>query len=466
MNDYQSWGQYPKATSGSVYPVRWRDEPIEFDKWEQSLLPYGCGRSYGDSCLNDGGVLLTTKGLNRFMAFDEQQGILQCEAGTSLAEILRIFIPKGWFVPVTPGTQHVSVGGAIANDVHGKNHHRAGTFGCHILSFELLRSDGERVTCTPNHHADFFHATIGGLGLTGLITHATLQLKPITTDKICSERIRFSQLKDFFDLSQESDETFEYTVAWIDCLSGPREIGRGFFIRGNHLQGEHGLSTSISSRPRITIPFNAPSILLNQWTLKIFNTLYFHHQGKHPVQTTDSYECFFYPLDRIHHWNRLYGARGFLQYQCVIPTPEEREGILELLKVIHKAKQGSFLAVLKKFGDVPSPGLLSFPRSGTTLALDFPFLGEKTLTLFTKLDHIVRETGGAVYPAKDARMSAQDFQAYFPRWEEFLTYKDPKFSSGFWRRVTNDDQFTSEKLKDTLLKSSRSSRNMAVNGRE
>ena len=436
MTDYLSWGQYPKHEPDHVIPMRWRHQNLDFVTSRNSVLPYGLGRSYGDSCLNDRGVLLATKEINRLIHFDEQRGIVQCEAGISLADLLDIFVPRGWFIPVTPGTKHVTVGGAIANDVHGKNHHRAGTFGCHVLAFELLRSTGERFTCTPSQHTNLFRATIGGLGLTGLITWATIQLKPITGPMIASERIRFSNLEEFFDISDESDEPFEYTVAWIDCLAKGRNLGRGIFHRGNHALPDTNFPPSPTRESPVSVPFNAPSFLLNPFSIKIFNRLYYHLQCTRPTHTTESYDTFFYPLDGIKHWNRLYGARGFLQYQCVVPSQYEREGIREILRRIQHSQQGSFLAVLKKFGQVPSPGLLSFPRPGTTLALDFPLLGDRTFSLLTKLDDIVRETGGAVYPAKDARMTAQDFQTYFPKLPEFMKDKDPKFSSSFWRRVT------------------------------
>lgn len=415
---------------------RW-NEAVTFDDWEDPVLPYAYGRSYGDSCQNDEGILLLTKRLRHFLAFDEQHGILRCESGVSIADILETFVPRGWFPPVTPGTKHVSIGGAIANDVHGKNHHRAGTFGCHVLQFELLRSNGERLRCSPHEHSGLFQATIGGLGLTGIILWADIQLKPIHNAYMDIERMRFSSLDEFFALTVDSDRSFEYTVAWLDCLAGPRRLGRGIFMRGNHAIGDQVPSRPVDSTPRLTIPFDAPACLLNRYTLKLFNTLYFHHQAPDPEQGREFYETFFYPLDRVEHWNRIYGTRGFLQYQCVIPTQHERDGIRELLTLINHARQGSFLGVLKKFGDIPSPGLLSFPRPGTTFALDFPFVGEETLSLFNKLDEVVRQYGGAVYPAKDARMSAEDFQTYFPQWRTYCQYKDPKFSSNLWRRTTD-----------------------------
>ncbi len=436
-HNFQSWGGYPKAQPQHVHPIRWPHEPLPRNNQKTSMLPYANGRSYGDSCQNNGGTLLTTHRLQRFISFDDSTGILRCEGGVLLADILDCVVPRGWFLPVTPGTKYVSLGGAIANDVHGKNHHKAGTFGHHVRTVELLRSTGERITCSRQHHTELFRATIGGLGLTGLIVWADIQLKPITSPCIAVERIRFSGLDEFFDLSMQSDASFEYTVAWIDCFAKQQRTGRGVFIRGNHCTDNSQSLTHIPRRNTLTVPFHIPSAFLNSGIMKLLNRAYYHIQPRQLTQSHEPYEKFFYPLDALLHWNRLYGTRGFLQYQCVIPCHDEQEGIRELLNIIHQSQQGSFLAVLKKFGSIPSPGLLSFPKPGTTLALDFPFLGDQTLTLLTKLNNIVRETGGAVYPAKDAHMSRQDFQAYFPCWHVLEQLRDPGFSSSFWRRVTH-----------------------------
>lgn len=432
QSKYQSWGRYPTIVPDRVEPVHWRDASPDW-RAAQSLLPFGYGRSYGDSCLNQ--ALIDASYLNRFIAFDEERGLLRCEAGVSLADILELCVPRGWFLPVVPGTKFVSVGGAIANDIHGKNHHRAGTFGCHVTRFELLRSTGERLLCSPEENPDLFKATIGGLGLTGLIVWAEFQLKPIKGPYIASEKTRFSSLEEFFELANASDRDFEYTVAWVDCLARGRNLGRGIFIRGNHasVKPEDGKPPKSRSRK---VPFDFPQFVLNGVTMKLFNRLYYHSQLRKNTAATMSYEPFFFPLDSIEEWNRVYGKRGFVQYQCVVPPSEERDHIGEILSCVSALREGSFLAVLKKFGDVSSPGLLSFPRPGTTLTLDFPFKGAKTLNLLEQLDGIVRTAGGAVYPAKDARMSAESFQRYFPKWQQFATFIDPKFSSRFWQRVT------------------------------
>lgn len=432
---YQSWGRFPHANGQNAHVLRWLDEDIDLTSIPKPILPYAYGRSYGDSCLNIKGSLLDTTSLRRFIAFDPESGLLRCEAGISLADILDVLVPRGWFLPVTPGTKYVSLGGAIANDVHGKNHHWAGTFGCHIRSFELLRSTGERFLCSPQTHRELFHATIGGLGLTGLILWAELQMKPIPSRWLQTERIRFSTLDEFFALSTQSDETHEYTVAWIDSLARGRAMGRGLFMRGQHTRATEGAMKATARSRSLTIPCDVPSWMLNPWSMTLFNALYYYKHQRELFRSCEHFDSFFYPLDAIKHWNRLYGRRGFLQYQCVIPPPHERSAITELLGIIQQARQGSFLAVLKKFGEIVSPGLLSFPRAGTTLALDFPYRGSETLALMHQLDQIVRETKGAVYPAKDARMSSEDFKSFFPQWEKFLHFKDPAFSSSFWRRV-------------------------------
>ena len=431
----QSWGRYPRVAPARVVPVYWRHEVPELASFEGPVLPYAYGRSYGDSCLNEGGVVLDVSHLRRLLAFDEQEGLLRCEAGVSLAEILAVIVPRGWFLPVTPGTKYVSIGGAIANDIHGKNHHRAGTFGCHVTCFELLRSNGERLLCSPTENSELFRATIGGLGLTGVILWAEFRLKRIANPLIDMERIRFSSLDEFIQLSQQSDREYEYTVSWVDCLVGGKDACRGLFLRGNHAPETARAGKQRGQLP-LAVPFDLPSLALNTLTVKAFNALYYRSQLRHAVRKLVHYDPFFYPLDSIKDWNRLYGRRGFLQYQCVVPFDGGSEAMRGLLERIRRSGQGSFLTVLKQFGDVQSPGLLSFPRPGLTLALDFAYHGQQTLRLLDELDALVRASGGAVYPAKDARMSAQSFQAYFPRWREFARYKDPQFSSSFWRRVT------------------------------
>ncbi|HEX5802660.1 MAG TPA: FAD-binding oxidoreductase [Azospira sp.] len=390
-----------------------------------TLLPYGNGRSYGDSCLNPGGTLLAMRGLDRFIAFDAATGVLACEAGVLLADILDLAVPRGWFLPVTPGTRYVTVGGAIANDVHGKNHHAAGSFGAHLRAFELLRSDGSRRRCSPHENADWFAATVGGLGLTGVVTRAELQLRRIGGNAIAVRNTRFTGLDEFFALNAEAERRHEYAVAWIDCLA---KTPRGVLMGGDHADAELP-----APRGEKSVPLTPPFSLINGLSLRAFNAAY---NGKPwPSGQTVHYQPYFYPLDAIGHWNRIYGPRGFYQYQSVVPQAAAQDATGEMLAAIAASGQGSFLAVLKTLGDTPSPGMLSFPMAGTTLALDFPNHGEATLRLFERLDAIVRAAGGRLYPAKDARMPPAMFRAGYPRAGEFSSFVDPKFSSGFWRRV-------------------------------
>lgn len=432
MTSYDSWGRYPHASPAVIHRIYWEDEPLPVDPHQ--LLPYGNGRSYGDSCLNNGGALLDMRGLHRFLSFDRLTGILDCEAGVLLADILDLIVPMGWFLPVTPGTRFVTLGGAIANDVHGKNHHRAGTFGQHVRRLVLKRSDQGTVFCSAHENAALFHATIGGLGLTGAILRVEIQLRTINNAAIDSETIRFANLDAFFTLSKESDRDFEYTVAWIDCLAQGKSLGRGLFMRGNHANPQQ--TPLVPPAKRRSFPFEMPFPAVNAWSLRAFNSLYYRKQWGTVRRAISHYEPFFYPLDNLLHWNRIYGRKGFLQYQCVVPLESGTHSIRAILQTIAIARRGSFLAVLKIFGDRPSPGLLSFPRPGATLALDFPNQGTRTLALLDQLDSIVATAGGAVYPAKDARMSGEHFRQYFPRWEVFQPFIDPQFSSSFWRRVT------------------------------
>jgi len=427
-----SWGRYPKTAYRRVHKPAWNDQVPEILRAAApgSLLPYGLGRSYGDSCLNDSRELIDCRRLNRILGFDESTGMLRCESGVSLSDILGVFLPKGWFLPVTPGTRFVTLGGAIANDVHGKNHHCAGTFGAHVRQIGLHRSNDGLVICNSEANSDMLHATIGGLGLTGVIAWADIQLKHVAGPWIDAESIPFQSLNTFLELSRESGGRFEYTVAWLDCFAGKNP--RGIFFRGNH-SVERGKEFHSKRGPKL--PFALPAWMLNRYSVRAFNTAYYKIHAARKGAAVVSYDSFFYPLDSIGQWNLLYGKQGFLQYQCVIPEANV-EAFEELLDRIARSGMGSFLGVLKQFGSAPPAGMLSFPRPGLTIALDFAMRGEPTLQLLRSLDQIVQQSGGALYPAKDARMSPALFQASFPRWRSFVPYIDPKMSSSFWRRVT------------------------------
>ena len=396
-----------------------------------SYLPTGMGRSYGDVAIVEDAAAVSSLALNRFLSFDSVTGVLVCEPGVLLRDIQETFVKQGWMLHVTPGTSLVTVGGAIANDVHGKDHHLAGTFGDHVLAFTLLRSSGELLNCSPGSNVGFFKATIGGLGLTGFITSVTLQLKKVTSAWFDTEVIIYNSISEFFEISQETEEeNWQASVSWFDCST--RQAGRGSFTRGNvAAEGDNIEKRGLG----LSVPFTPPISLINKVSLDAFNTAYFQLQKSAAGVGKMHYRDFYYPLDGVKNWNRIYGPKGFFQYQSVIPMNAALEATEEMLSVIRSSGQGSFLAVLKTFADRQPAGLLSFARHGVTLALDFPNRGEKTEQLMQKLDRIVSEAGGALNPSKDARMSRELFESGFPGLAEFKKYRDPNAVSNFSRRV-------------------------------
>jgi len=417
----------------TVKQMHWQgDFPRAIDGVHSGALAVGMGRSYGDVCLLKDGTLLQTTSMDRLLAFDTATGLLTAEAGITLAQILDFAVPRGWFLPVTPGTKYVTLGGAIANDIHGKNHHVAGTFGCHVPAFELVRSDGTRMLCTPTENPDYYAATIGGLGLTGVITWAQLRLKPIVSRKIDYVGIQFHGIDEFLALTEQAKHV-EYTVSWVDVTSQGKNFCRGVFMQGDHSAVPAELKPS--GKPKLTFPVELPGYALNKYSVAAFNTLFFHKQIKARVTALQDYEPFFYPLDAVLKWNKMYGKRGLLQFQYAIPWEHAREGTVAILHEVAKSGLASFLAVLKAFGDVPSPGMMSFPKPGITLAMDFPVKPEVSFKLFDRLARMTDEFGGRLYPAKDARMTAPQFQAFYPQWEKFARYKDPAITSSFWERV-------------------------------
>lgn len=391
---------------------------------------FGMGRSYGDVCLNPGGTLWDMAGLDRFIAFDAETGVLTCEAGVLLRDIQRLFVPRGFMVPVNPGTQFITVGGAIANDVHGKNHHRHGSFGDHVPRLRLARTDGTVIDCGPDREPGLFSATVGGIGLTGAILEADIRLRRVASPFIDADLVPFACLDEFFALSDASEPDFEHTVSWIDCVSGGG--GRGIFMRGNPSASQHGPAPGAG---RLTVPFVPPVSLVNSLSLRLFNTLYYALKKRAAGPSLVHYEPFFCPLDNVGEWNRIYGPRGFYQYQSVIPREHGRAATQAMLGEIARSGNGSFLAVLKTFGERQGLGMLSFPRPGVTLALDFPNKGASTLRLFERLDAIVREARGRLYLAKDARMPRDLLESGYPRLAEFLTHRDPGISSAMSRRL-------------------------------
>ena len=436
-NDWQSWGRVHKGEQLIAAPAYRSDiEPAATALLQErdTLLAAGLARSYGDSGINIDGALLDMRSVDHLMAFDPASSVLRAEAGASLWDILEFAIPRGLFLPVTPGTRYVTLGGAIANDVHGKNHHSAGSLGCHIERLALLRSDRGLIELSPENDPDLFAATIGGLGLTGIILWADLKLTRIPSTRMKTETTPFSSLRQFFDLAAAKEYDAEHTVAWIDCLAHGEQLGRGLFTTAEWSNENDTRHISRAGGPNVFV--DPPSFLLNRVTIGAFNSLYYQLGRAKPRHSQIPYEKFHYPLDAIGQWNRLYGSKGFYQYQSVIPPHNAEDATREMLQVIAKAGAASFLAVLKNFGKKRSPGLLSFPIEGTTLALDFPNRGAKTLELFAALDKIVLEAGGRLYPAKDGRIPAEVFQAGYEAATKFSTFVDPQISSTFWQRVS------------------------------
>jgi FAD/FMN-containing dehydrogenase len=431
-----SWGRYPNAPQ-MPHPVAWRDAAArtwhEVQHAHGTTLAFGNGRSYGDSCLAASGHVMQTLPLDRMITADWNSGVLRAEPGITLEQVLEVAIPRGWMLPVTPGTKYATLGGAIANDVHGKNHHVRGTFGRHVRCFGLARSDGTQLECSPEFNETLFAATVGGLGLTGLILWAEIQLMPIKSSLIDVTSIRFANLNEFFTLSEELDTQHEYSVAWVDCQSRGAALGRGIFMVGDHARNG---PLEVDSKKKRTVPITPPISPFNSVTLRAFNELYYRRQRQEKVYSRVGYDGYFYPLDGLLEWNRIYGRAGFQQYQCVVPASVARDSIRAILEAISASGTGSFLAVLKRCGAIESPGLLSFPLEGTSLALDFPQRDAHNIRLFAALDAIVREAGGRMYPAKDAHMPGADFRAAYPQWQQLESLRDPAMLSRFWERVT------------------------------
>ena len=420
-----SWGRLGQfGHDVRVLSDRWQVvQQLQRDRYG---LAYGMGRSYGDVCLNPGGILWQTTGLDRFIAFDEHHGTLVCEAGVLIRDIQRLCVPRGWMLPVVPGTQLVTVGGAIANDIHGKNHHRAGCFGDHVRRLTLARTDGSLTECMPGDA--MFAATVGGLGLTGVIAEAELQLKRVPGPWLSVETLPYRDLSEFFSLADASEADWEHTVSWVDCLNGE---GRGIFMRANPVDA--GKDEPVAPT-RLSVPLVPPVSLINRLSLRPFNAMYFYLK-KATRTSVQHYEAFFHPLDNVQDWNRIYGPRGFFQYQCVLPQGVGQEAVHAMLRRIARSGMGSFLAVLKTFGKREAVGMLSFAMPGVTLALDFPHQGERTLQLMAALDAIVREAKGRLYMAKDARMPVDLFESGYPRLKDFLPLRDPGISSAMSRRL-------------------------------
>ena len=434
------WGNFPQIDC-PVYFQRRIDELKELlQAGPPGLIARGQGRSYGDSAVCNSGVLMQTT-RDRFLAFDTQTGRVTCEAGVTLEEIIHVSLPKGWFLPTTPGTKFVTVGGAIAADVHGKNHHRDGTWGQYVQRFSMLLADGSVIECSPEVNPDVFWATVGGMGLTGIILEATIQLVQVPSAYVDVRQRRARNLGEAFDLFMETDQQYKYSVAWIDCLSQGRKLGRSVLLLGNDAPAD--LLRASGKRDPLgwprkrskSVPFAFPGLAMNKLAIKAFNGLYYRRHGN--KNTLVDFDSYFYPLDSIHHWNRIYGRRGFVQYQALFPRECSREAMKTLLEMISKSGQASFLAVLKSSG-AANQGLLSYLFDGHTLALDFPYRGEKTERLCRELDKVMLEFGGRVYLAKDALVNAETFSRMYPRLNEFKQIKQQLDPQAIFRSQQSD----------------------------
>lgn len=428
-----NWGNFPVVekevrSEDSVQKIR------EFVKNNNEIIARGNGRCYGDAALGE--TIFSTKRLNKFISFDRLNGVIECESGVLLSEILEVTVPQGYFLSITPGTKFITVGGAIASDVHGKNHHAEGCFSESVVEFSLMNEKGEVLKCSREENSDLFWATVGGMGLTGIILSAKLNLKNIESVYIRQESIKAENLDEIFKLFDES-ESWTYNVAWIDCLQKGKNIGRSILMRGEHaLRAELPVTLQkeplrLKKKPMPTVPFYFPGFVLNNLTVKIFNWLYFGKQRAKEVKNFVDYESFFYPLDVVNDWNKIYGKDGFIQYQMVIPKEKGKEGMKKILETIAHSGNGSFLAVLKLFGKNNPQAYNSFPFEGYTLALDFK-VNSKLKNLVEKLDNIVEEFGGRIYLTKDC-MSKSSLTNYLKNVD------NPKFVSLQHKRIIQNN---------------------------
>ena len=391
-----------------------------------NFIARGLGRSYGDSAVNYVGAVLCQTPRNRFLDFDSHSGLLTCEAGVSLAEIIECFLYRGWFLPTTPGTKHITVGGAIAADVHGKNHHGEGSWGNFVTRFRLLTADGTVRECSRSENQEVFHATLGGMGLTGIILDASIQLTPVSTAFVHVHQRRSRNLEETLDMLTETEASYRYSVAWIDCLSRGKHLGRSVVMLGNDAEVDQLPKNRRQDACRLprrrgwAVPCYFPRWVLNPWSIKAFNCLYYHTHRQ--ADLIVDFDRFFYPLDSIRYWNRIYGRPGFVQYQALFPKETSQQGMRKLMDVITESGQGSFLAVLKSSG-AANEGTLSYLFKGHTLALDFPYRGIRTEKLCARLDQILLEYGGRVYLAKDALVSREAFEKMYPQLDAFKQVK-------------------------------------------
>ncbi len=431
------WGGYPLVNATVCAP----DDLFELEAVrDQPMIIRGQGRSYGDAAISANGLVVLSDRTNAILSLDES-GLLTVEAGSTLEQVLRASVPCGWFPSVVPGTKFVSLGGCIAADVHGKNHHRDGSFGQYVRELKMMLADASLEICSPSQNAELFWATLGGMGLTGVITRARLQMSPIESPFMVVLHHQAPDLTGAIELLEDQSIDDQYSVAWVDCLARGRKLGRSVLITGHHARLEElpAVVRKTSKSRGFDLKFDFPDWVLNRYSVAAFNEAYFRRQGLRKKPFLQHYDQFFFPLDRIGNWNRMYGRRGFIQYQCVFPTSQARDGLQQLLEELANSRRASFLAVLKRFGP-GNQGLLSFPIEGYTFTLDFPISDPGLLPFLDRLDEIVLRNDGRVYLAKDARMKPETFRAMYARTEEWLAFKsrvDPtnKFQSDLSRRL-------------------------------
>lgn len=418
-----SWGFYPKVKN-RYYTFDSKSQLKVYLQKDKSYIPYGNGRSYGDSALYTD--ILYCRPYNYFLNFDEKNGVLHVQSGVLLSEILDIVVPKGWFLEVTPGTKFVTVGGAIASDVHGKNHHLSGCFSKSVLEINLMLPNGDTINLKPED--ELFKATCGGMGLTGVILDAKIKLKKINSVYINQTSIKTKNLQETFEAFEKYKDS-PYSVAWIDCLSAGKNLGKSILMIGDF---ENDGDLTYNPKKKLSVPFFFPSFVLNRFTVKIFNKVYYSKLKEDIIKQTVDFDTFFYPLDCINNWNRIYGRKGFLQYQFILPKKYSYDGLESILNEISKSGKGSFLAVLKLYGK-ENENFLSFPMEGYSLALDFK-IEDGVFDLLDRLDKIVLKYGGRIYLAKDSRVKREVFEAGYPKVEKFREIRkmyemDKKFKS-------------------------------------
>ncbi len=430
MSDLSGWGRYPRHKAPA--PARPRSEAeIKAALAKGPVIARGNGRAYGDSAVGSDQTLSTAK-MNHMLSFDPGTGVLEAEAGVILGDVISAFLPRGWFPAVTPGTKYVTLGGMIAADVHGKNHHKDGSF-CNCIDWiDVMGPDGTVTRCSPQSNSDLFDWTVGGMGLTGIILRAAIRLRPVESGWIRQTMLPQPNLDAVlaaFDAAQDAT----YSVAWIDCLATGENLGRSLLMLGEHAARAELKDDAarypfeVPHKAKKRVPFTPPGWGLNRFTVRAFNALYYWNGARKAGDSFIDWDTYFYPLDAILEWNRIYGRKGFMQFQCALPMDRSREGLQALLEATSEAGAGSFLAVLKQFG--PQDSLFSFPMLGYTLALDFP-VNARTLALMERLDAITLEHGGRFYLAKDSRMRAETLRASDPRAETFAAHRAEAGLSG------------------------------------